>query len=196
MEGPFSARTPYQLWNIRPTHVFGPPGQYYGNEYFHILELTPTETGYRAYICDGLYRVFRKGRYPSNQNYLSIIKWPSDAGVDHVDGVQMWRVELAANDMQSDGPSVVKTPQYGSNPAPLNDVFGVWRITGATNGYWGTLINRESVAWEDVGEVNRISQCSDRMPHNYAQRRTIYLSEPDSPPTTDPGVPGWPSRAS
>ena len=50
--------------NIRPlpdAEPFGPPGPFYGNEFFHILELTPIEGGYRAYVCDGLYKIFREG---------------------------------------------------------------------------------------------------------------------------------------
>ena len=41
--------------------LFGPPGPFYGNEFFHILELTPIESGYRAYVCDGLYNIYREG---------------------------------------------------------------------------------------------------------------------------------------
>jgi hypothetical protein len=41
-------RAPYQMRDIRPDtepHLaFGPPGRFYGNEYFHILELTPIAT--------------------------------------------------------------------------------------------------------------------------------------------------------
>ncbi len=58
---------PVQLGVIRPdpeAEPFGPPGPFYGNEFFHILELTPIEGGYRAYVCDGLYKIFREGEEP------------------------------------------------------------------------------------------------------------------------------------
>ena len=59
-----NASTRSELVNIRPqpeTGLFGPPGRFFGNEFFHVLELTPIEGGYRAYVCDGLYKIFREG---------------------------------------------------------------------------------------------------------------------------------------
>jgi hypothetical protein len=48
--------------------------------------------------------------------------------------VKVWRVDLA-------GPTPANTsapPQKGPNPAPLDDVFGGWRITGASDkAAWG-----------------------------------------------------------
>ena len=59
-----NASTRSELVNIRPqpeAGLFGPPGRFFGNEFFHVLELTRIEGGYRAYVCDGLYNVFREG---------------------------------------------------------------------------------------------------------------------------------------
>ena len=71
---PYSSTTRAELVAIRPTpeaEPFGPPGPFYGNEFFHILELTPIEGGYRAYVCDGMYKIFREGE--DRGKYVSVI---------------------------------------------------------------------------------------------------------------------------
>jgi hypothetical protein len=52
---------PYQVAYARPW----PPTLYsqvpvYGTEYLHVPPLDKADAGYRAYVCDGRYNVFRK----------------------------------------------------------------------------------------------------------------------------------------
>ena len=87
--------------------------------------------------------------------------------------MKVWRVEFTDSPpppSACDGDE----PQRGPNPAPNGDVFGPWRITGASDDNWGTLINRESTADERVDGARRISQCSDLLPHG-ARSGTRYI---------------------
>lgn len=189
----FRSDTPYQLWNIRPamgdTPRFDPPGPFYGNEYFHILELTVIEGGYRAHVCDGLYKVFREGEKPGT--YTSVIR---SGGIDDIGGLVVWRVEFSDTPPEPNAPAMVTVPQQGPNPAPVGDVFGPWRITGASEGFWGTSITLESIASETVDGARGISQCGDRMPHDRGERKAFYDSDFDTPPTAEPAEPGWPDN--
>ncbi len=186
---------PAQLGYIRPApdaEPFGPPGPFYGNEYFHILELAPIEGGYRAYVCDGMYNIFRQGE--QSDTFVSVVSYESGANASAVDILKVWRVEFTDTPPDPNATAMVTAPQRGPNPAPIGDVFGPWRVTGASDYTWGTPITREFTADETVDGARRLSQCADRMPHDYAQRETISTSKPDTAPTGEPAVPGWPNN--
>jgi hypothetical protein len=195
---PYSGSTPAELVAIRPApeaEPFGPPGPFYGNEYFHILELTPIEGGYRAYVCDGLYNIFRQGGQGEQSGmYVSVMRFESRSGRLGVNAIKVWRVEFTDAPPDPNAAAMVTVPQRGPNPAPVGDVFGPWRITGASDERWGTLITPEFTADETVDGARRTSQCGDRMPHDRAQREAIYTSKPDTPPAAEPAVPGWPNN--
>ena len=194
---PFSSVTPAQLVSIRPAieaEPFGPPGPFYGNEYFHILELAPIEGGYRAYVCDGLYKVFRQAEQPGT--YVSVVRYDARTGLNDVGGLKVWRVEFTDAPPDPNAPARVTAPQRGPNPAPVGDVFGPWRITGASDNSWGTPITRESTAFEKVDGVARISQCSDRMRDGREQREAFFSRDFDTPPSAEPAEPGWPDGTS
>ena len=89
-------------------------------------------------------------------------------------------------------PAMVTVAQRGPNPAPVGDVFGPWRITGASDDSWGTPITRESIPFGKPGGVDRISECSDRMPQWRTERDAIIESVLDTPPDAEPASPGWP----
>jgi len=189
---------PYQLWYIRPSPAhpefgFDTAWQFGGNEYFHVLELTAIDTGYRAYVCDGLYKVFlgRNGKYVPLIGRGQYDEWTETNAVD------VWRVEFTGQPSASDikAPPVVGVAQKGPNPAPLGDVFGPWRITGASEtGYWGPLAHPESNS-RDEANKQRHQQCFDRMPDDAAQRRALLTGIRDAPPPAEPAVPGWPQDA-
>ena len=143
-----------------------PQGRFYGNEYFHILELAPIEGGYRAYVCDGMYNIFRQGRGNRTQ-YVSVVSYESGANASAVDILKVWRVEFTDTPPDPNATAMVTAPQRGPNPAPIGDVFGPWRVTGASDYTWGTPITREFTADETVDGARRLSQCADRMPHDY-----------------------------
>jgi len=186
-----SARS--ELVSIRPqpdAEPFGPPGPFYGNEFFHILEITPIQGGYRAFVCDGLYNIFREGEEPGT--YVSVINSDFRAGGD-VDGMMVWRVEFTDTPPAADAPAPVNDTQRGPNPAPVGDVFGPWRITGASDSNWGSPIDRESNADERIGGARRISQCGDLMPQWRTERADIIKRVLDTPPSAEPASPGWPA---
>jgi hypothetical protein len=185
--------TPAQLGVLRPApdaEPFGPPGPFYGNEFFHILELTPIEGGYRAYVCDGMYKIFREGE--EEGKYVSVINYDSRTGVNDIGGLKVWRVEFTDTPPAADAPAMVTAAQRGRNPAPIGDVFGPWHITGASDDNWGTQINPESIPFGEPGGVDRISECSDRMPQWRTEREAIIESSLDTPPAAEPVSPGWP----
>ena len=184
---------PAQLGVIRPApdaEPFGPPGPFYGNEFFHILELTPIEGGYRAYVCDGMYKIFREGE--EKGKYVSVINYDSRTGLNDIGGLKVWRVEFTDTPPAADAPAMVTAAQRGPNPAPIGDVFGPWHITGASDRSWGTPITRESIPFGEPGGVDRISECSDRMPQWRTERDAIIESVLDTPPDAEPASPGWP----
>ncbi len=193
---PPNSGAPAELLGIRPApdaQQFGPPGPFYGNEFFHILEITPIGGGYRAYVCDGLYKIFREGEEPGK--YVSVVRYAANhAGLNDVNGMKVWRVEFTDTPPAADAPAKV-TDQRGPNPAPAADVFGPWRITGANDVRWGTLITDESTADEQVDGAQRLSQCSDLLPHWRTERDANIKASLDTPPSAEPASPGWPDRA-
>lgn len=191
---PTDSHAPAQLLGIRPSpdaEQFGPPGPFYGNEYFHILEIAPIESGYRAYVCDGLYKIFRDGKEEDAGKYVSVAGYGARTGLLDVNGMKVWRVEFTDTPPATGAPAMV-TDQRGPNPAPGGDVFGPWRITGANDVRWGTLTNRESTADEWIDGAQRLSQCSDLLPHWRTERDANIEASLDTPPSAEPASPGWP----
>lgn len=164
-------------------------GPFFGNHYFHIMELSPLTDGYLAYVCEGKYNVFAPAiRQP--EKYASVLGSPSGkldvAKLEY--SVTLWRIELK----NGDGATVGMQPQTGRNPAPVGDVFGHWKITGASQGgYWGQ-VGKPTHTPQDPDYVHMEQQCRDVMPHNTAQRAQILMSVLDTPPQAEPAVPGWP----
>ncbi|WP_133056239.1 hypothetical protein [Mycolicibacterium tusciae] len=191
---PSDSDAPAQLLSIRPSfegEPFGPPGPFFGNEFFHILEITPIEGGYRAYVCDGLYKIFRDGKEEDEGKYVSVVGYRARTGLGDVNGMKVWRVEFTDSPPAADAPAKV-TDQSGPNPAPAGDVFGPWRITGANDAIWGSMVNRESTADERVDGAQRLSQCSDLLPHWRTERDANIRASLDTPPAAEPASPGWP----
>jgi hypothetical protein len=193
---PYSASTRAELVAIRPApdaEPFGPPKPFYGNEYFHVLEVTQIEGGYRAYVCDGLYKMFRPAEQPGK--YESVTRVESRTGLDDVGGIMVWRVEFTDTPPVPSAPAMGTAPQKGPNPAPIGDVFGPWRITGTSDGAWGTQIVPESVPFSKVDGVARVSHCSDKVADTRDGQEAFMKGEVDTPPATEPAEPGWPDNA-
>jgi hypothetical protein len=190
---PSSSDAPAELEAIRPApeaEPFGSAGPFYGNEFFHILELTRIEGGYRAYVCDGMYKIFREGE--ERGKYVSVVGYDAHTLLNDVDGMKVWRVEFTDIPPAAEAPAMVAEPQRGPNPAPVGDVFGPWRITGASDYSWGTEIARDFTADETVDGARRISQCSDLMPQWRTERDAIINSSLDTAPSAELAEPGWP----
>jgi hypothetical protein len=189
-------KLPFQLRWIRPAlkdRVNFGDGPFFGNEYFHVLEISAIPNGYRAWVCDGRYAVFhpavgRPGKYASIEDYRS--GQNSDAQSREGDALDVWRIEFSKKTADSDG----RTLEKGPNPAPIGDVFGSWNIDGAAEGnFWGPV--GESPRPDAPDYLQRRQQCSDAMPDNATARAKILMSVLDSPPQARPAVPGWPIAA-
>ena len=76
--------------------------------------------------------------------YVSVVGHDAGTLLNDVDGMKVWRVEFTDSPPAADAPAMVTDAQRGPDPAPTGDVFGPWRITGASDENWGTLIDRES----------------------------------------------------
>ena len=188
---------PYQLWYVQPftdpRFAFGPAGKFYGNEYFHVLDLTPSDGGFRAYVCDGTYNVFRQG---NAANVFEPVHTPTEHTPNADEqAMDVWRIELTDHpsppDLQT--PAAVTAPQLGPQPAPLGDIFGPWHITGANpSTTWGPSGDPKSGPDDHFLQLKK--QYLDKMPHDAEQRKGFYTSHPTSPPVAEPAVPGWPGE--
>lgn len=167
-------------------------GPFFGNEYFHILELSPLADGYLAYVCDGIYNIFRPAIGRPGK-YSSVKDTPANVTAQEREegAVNLWRIEFK----NADGGTGSTQSQEGKNPAPIGDVFGHWKITGASeDNYWG-YVGKTTHTPRDPDYVQRLQQCRDTMPHSADERAKILTSLLDSPPQAEPAVPGWPENA-
>lgn len=164
--------------------------RFYGNEYFHILSLDEVDGGWRAYLCDGLYDMYRDdadgyGPVTGLRGWAGPPKEPMKA-------IRVWHVEMAAPES-----SAAIAPQRGPNPAPMDDVFSSWRIRGAAPdskwesapGFGGSDYHETFADFE-----RRRQQCSDRLPDGREARNAGGRSI-NTKPDTQPAVPGWPDNA-
>lgn len=163
--------------------------QVYGYQPTHILDLMPQGDGYQATICLGAYSVYRtddadRGRYFStaaDEKTGEMLRDDSD--------IQFWRVELTENDPRvANVQASPVAPQVGPLPAPLDDVFGKWFITGSSQGLWGPPGQGEDI---DTQEVRQ--QCEDAMPDDAAARMAMATGFHASPPPHGEPIPGWPA---
>lgn len=184
-------RAPWQLRDIRPRAdpnlAFGPPGRFYGNEYFHVLDLSAIDTGYRAYVCDGFNKVFRDGGGDyrphigeSEGKYVPVV------GHSVNPSVLVWRVEFSNHPPNPGAPAPITVAQKGPNPAPVGDVFGPWHITGASTRFWGDVHHSKEMTQQQ-------EECYARLPHDYGQRQAFEPGPRGTPPPADPAIPGWPA---
>ncbi|WP_157931844.1 hypothetical protein [Mycobacteroides abscessus] len=179
---------PYQLTGVRPNQIpyAGQDKPFFGNEYFHVLEISAIPNGYRAYICDGSYNVFRPSQeYPGK--YYSV----KDARAANNPDVGLARVEFSKHEGKE-----ITASQKGSNPAPLDNVFGGWHIDGSSGAYWGSERSGEPVSFDprQAEYTERLAKCNVSMPHTAEQRIAIQKSILDTPPKAEPAVPGWPDN--
>jgi hypothetical protein len=105
--------------------------------------------------------------------------------------VKVWRVDLAVRAPAG----TTEPPQKGPSPAPLDDVFGGWKITGASDqGAWGM----DDAEYRDFVDTAKqlYGQCVNHMPHSVDEQYTNERSVWGSPPSPEPAAPGWPAQAS
>jgi hypothetical protein len=186
----------FQLVNVRP---LGYPSKsapadavpYFGFEALHFLELTPVGNGYRAIVCSGDYAKFVASKTRPGK-FISVVSdkdgQPYARGSS---GVFVNQVELTQHDPRvgANPPAPQTVPQIGPLPAPDQDVFGNWFITGADGSFWGPKNDPKSFR-HDLE-----ARCEAAMPTPAAERIAMMTGFKDQPPPHGEAIPGWPAKA-
>lgn len=164
----------------------------FGYQPLHVLELTPTDNGYRAVLCSGDYARF----VPSSTQpgkFASVVfneELGTTVPIDNP-GVGVRLVELAQRDRSagSTAPTTPMSPQEGPLPAPIDDVFGDWSVTGSSTTFWGP-----NDRFVDIASQYQ-ERCEAAMPDAPEVRRNLMSGLRSEPPAPGQAVPGWPGHA-
>jgi hypothetical protein len=163
----------------------------YGYQPTHILSVVPQGDGYRATICVGTYSVYRTAD-DDHGKFFSTVADEITGQLTYGDRqtIQIWRVELSETDPRvGNAPAGSPIPQAGPLPAPVDDVFGRWFITGSSDiGLWGPVGESESFDTPDTRK-----QCEDAMPDDAAARMAMATGFHTQPPPHGDPIPGWPA---
>jgi hypothetical protein len=191
----------FQLINVRPLgddYTLTPKDArpHYGFIPYHMLELRPLGAGYEATVCRGSYADFvqstvRPGKFVSMETDDKTGK-ALEAGA--TSGVYVHRVEFTQHDPRVGlaPPQPPNAPQTGPAPAPGEDVFGSWFVTGSSVKFWGPVENPDTPPFPTPELEQR---CADSMPQNEAERTAMMTGYKDAPPAHGDPVPGWPAEA-
>lgn len=190
----------WQLVHIRPlgsgyTKTAKDARPHFGYQVLHFLELTPVGNGYRAIVCSGEYAHFvestaQKGKFVSigvNEDTAQLYR-PGDKGV------YPYQIELTQHDSRvgPNPPAPVTVPQRGPAPAPDQDVFGNWFVTGASSSYWGPSNDPKA---RDFPSPELRQRCDNAMPQPEAERIAMMTGFKDQPPPHGEAIPGWPAKS-
>ncbi|CAN5465372.1 hypothetical protein BH10ACT3_BH10ACT3_13360 [soil metagenome] len=196
-----AAGAPIELGSIRPmpptepTATGGPPSHpdIYGYAPYFVASLAPVGDGFRAFVCEGDYSVFRADRADPNK-FRSIVTRDGSAEPPRGDlyGINIGRIELTNMDSRvpTDHPAAPSAPQIGPAPAPNVDVFGAWFVTAASFTLWGEIGGAQDIATPELEQ-----KCADNMPDDASARKAMYTGAHDQPPPHGDPIPGWPAEA-
>jgi hypothetical protein len=151
-----------------------------GNAMYHILSLTRAGESVTATVCNYDYSVATEvdgGKFESVARGLAVLP----------KGIHVERVTLVAPEDESSG----LPPQAGPAPAPSDDVFGGWRITG----YSFFTTHPEFASQWPTYDAD-IAKCTKEAP-DPPERRAFLIDgqHPRSDFPTSPPTPGWPEPA-
>jgi hypothetical protein len=195
----------HYIGGYRDKNLYGDPNQrLVGNEDLHILKVEPIASGFRAFVCDSTFHLYEQQDGASTFSPLNLQLSTSKGDADF-HNMKVWRTEFSDRDPRAGTtPPVSPTrPQFGPLPAPRNDVFGPWFVTGSDEVvFWSDTDfpgltpgspearqhDREAM---DAEEAMR-QQCLAQYPLNAEQRKAIATTVVDKPPTVEPALPGWP----
>ncbi|WP_241474096.1 hypothetical protein [Mycolicibacterium neoaurum] len=149
----------------------------FGNNRFRISHIVTNGESRTAFLCNFRYGLAHR---QDNGAFRSVAsQFRDDDGIDPMLVILAKRSDTADN----------LPDQAGPEPAPANDVFGDWKITGFVNGFG---LSGSSVAeWPTFHQDNQT--CIDQAPDDPARR--AFLTSGDHPRSdfpTSPPVPGWP----
>ncbi|GAA4635784.1 hypothetical protein [Mycolicibacterium sediminis] len=161
----------------------------FGYQPTHVLSLLPRGDGYRATVCVGTYAIYQDGlEDPSKFVSTAADETTGELSYGDAGQIQVWRIELTQRNPNVPDPSTER-PQSGPLPAPVDDVFGPWFITGSGTGLWGPSGQAEDIETPDIRK-----QCEDAMPDNAAARRAMATGFHTEPPPHGEPIPGWPAK--
>lgn len=157
----------------------------FGTSRRHILRVTTAGHDVTVVTCVYDYAIAKEkeGAFVSiAQNPLNLVPNP---GV----GVELVKMITPHSDQSPGLP-----PQTGPLPAPSDDVFGDWKVTGILN-VWGSGDPVFDSEWPTY--KSDLTACVDKAP-DPPERRTFLIAgqHPRSDFPTLPAYPGWPSGAS
>ncbi|MGE0778295.1 hypothetical protein [Mycolicibacterium sp.] len=172
-----------------------------GNEQLHILGLESMPGGFRALVCESQFAVYTT--VPDSSVYRPVsIEHAKNVEQADFNNMLVWRIEFTDRHPSADGaPASPNEPQEGPLPAPTEDVFGPWFVTGA--GLVGTWSNADHPGLapdeakqrflEAGEEEDRLrQQCLDWLGIPPDERLRLATTELDFPPAAEPAAPGWP----
>jgi hypothetical protein len=190
----------WQLVHIRPlgsgyTKTAKDARPHFGYQDLHFLELTPIGNGYRAIVCSGEYAHFvestvRPGKFVS----IGVNDETAQPNRGGGNGVYPYQIDVTQHDSRliPNPPAPLTTPQRGPAPAPDQDVFGDWFITGASSSHWGPSNDRTA---GDFPPPELKQRCEAAMPLPAAERIALMTGFKDQPPPHGEAIPGWPTKA-
>jgi hypothetical protein len=187
-----------------PVDVDNPDHRFVGNEDLHVLKAEPIPSGFRAFVCDATFDVF-KGSVGSQLVPLYVDS-TANGGDSDFRNMTIWRIEFSDRDPRvgASPPAAPTSPQRGPLPAPRDDVFGPWFVTGSAQvSAWhdsdfpgqqsGTPEYDQRMHEAQDAEAVMRRDCLDRYPLNVAERAARATTVIDTPPAVEPAVPGWPA---
>lgn len=165
--------------------------QVYGYQPTLIMSLEARGDGYRATVCLGAYSVYRTDDANRSRFFSTAADEKTGQMLRDDSDIQYWRVELTEKDPRTTtAPASPDVAQFGPLPAPLEDVFGRWFITGSSQGLWGPPGQGEDVETPELRQ-----QCEAAMPDDAATRRAMATGFHDAPPPHGDPIPGWPAAS-
>lgn len=164
-------------WDIRPNVNHSLDNALVGNERYHFLSLSRSADTVTATVCRYSYSVASQLEDGKYQSVARRLDWQPK-------GIDVERVTLAAPGDESS----LLPPQAGPSPAPSDDVFGNWRITGYL---FSTSQPGFKSQWPTYDAD--VATCVDKAPDPPERRAALIDGEhPRSDFPTSPATPGWP----
>ncbi|MEH3132972.1 MAG: hypothetical protein PGN27_23700 [Mycolicibacterium neoaurum] len=149
----------------------------FGNNRFRISRIVAEGESRTALLCNFRYGLAHR---QDNGAFRSVAsQFRNDDGIDPMLVVLAKRSDTAE----------YLPDQAGPEPAPANDVFGDWKITGFVNGFG--LPGSSVAEWPTFRQDK--NTCIDQAPDDPARR--AFLTSGDHPRSdfpTSPPAPGWP----
>lgn len=168
-----------EAWDIRPNVNHSLSKALIGNARYHILSLSRSADIVTVTVCNYNYSVAHQVEYGSDfESVARRSDWQPK-------GIYAERVTLAA----PSGEASPLPPQAGPSPAPSDDVFGDWKITGYL---FSTSQPGFKSQWPTFEQD--LAKCVDKAPDPPERRAFLTDSEhPRSDFPTSPATPGWPA---